>query len=66
MATRIITIVGFGCVIIALFALEIIGRRRTNRIPTLGEWLGYLMRGRAGRAVVLLGWLWLGWHYFAR
>jgi len=37
MATRIITIVGFGCVIIALFALEIIGRRRTNRIPTLGE-----------------------------
>ena len=66
MATRIITIVGFGCVIIALFALEIIGRRRTNRIPTLGEWLGYLMRCRAGRAVVLLGWLWLGWHYFAR
>ena len=66
MATRVITIIGFACVIIALFALEIIGRRRTTRIPTLGEWLGYLMRARAGRAAILLGWLWLGWHYFSR
>ena len=52
--------------IAALVALEIIGRRRTTRVPTLGEWLGYLMRARAGRALILLGWLWLGWHYFAR
>ncbi|MGD0683848.1 MAG: DUF6186 family protein [Streptosporangiaceae bacterium] len=66
MATRVITIIGFACVITALSGLEIAGRRRTNRVPTLGEWLGYLMRGRAGRAGVLLGWLWLGWHYFAR
>ena len=35
-------------------------------MPSLGEWLGYLMRARAGRALILLGWLWLGWHYFAR
>ena len=50
----------------ALITLEIIARRPTNRIPTVGEWLGYLMRARAGRLLVLLGWLWLGWHYFAR
>jgi hypothetical protein len=66
MATRVITIIGFACMIIAIFALEIIGRRRTNRIPTLGEWLGFLMRAWAGRVLILLGWLWLGWHYFAR
>ena len=24
------------------------------------------MRPRAGRVLVLLGWVWLGWHYFAR
>jgi hypothetical protein len=66
MATRVITIVGFACVIIALVVLELIGRRRTNRVPTLGEWLGFLMRARAGRVLILLGWLWLGWHYFAR
>jgi Family of unknown function (DUF6186) len=64
--TRIVTIIGFAGVIAALVALEIIGRRRTTRVPTLGEWLGYLMRARAGRALILLGWLWLGWHYFAR
>ncbi len=66
MVTRIVTIIGFAGVIAALVALEIIGRRRTTRVPTLGEWLGYLMRARAGRALILLGWLWLGWHYFAR
>jgi hypothetical protein len=66
LVTRPVTIIGFAAVIAALVALEIIGRRRTTRVPTLGEWLGYLMRARAGRALILLGWLWLGWHYFAR
>ena len=66
MITRVITIIGFVCMVGALIALEIIARRPANRIPTVGEWLGYLMRARAGRLLVLLGWLWLGWHYFAR
>jgi hypothetical protein len=65
LVTRVVTIIGFAGVIAALVALEIIGRRRTTRVPTVGEWLGYLMRARAGRALILLGWLWLGWHYFA-
>jgi hypothetical protein len=51
MATRVVTIIGFAGVITALFALEIIGQRRTTRVPSLGEWLGYLMAGRAARAV---------------
>jgi hypothetical protein len=66
MTTRIITIIGFACVIGALAALEVVARRGTTRIPTLGQWLGYVMRPRTGRALILLGWLWLGWHYFAR
>jgi Family of unknown function (DUF6186) len=61
-----ITIVGFIGVIAALVTLEILGRRRIGGIPTLSEWLGYVMRSRAGRAVILAGWLWLGWHFFAR
>jgi Family of unknown function (DUF6186) len=64
--TRVITIIGFVCVITSLVTLEIVARRPKNRIPTIGEWLGYLMRARAGRLLILLGWLWLGWHYFAR
>jgi hypothetical protein len=66
MTTRVITIAGFALVIAALIALEVTGRRPASRIPTVGEWLGYLMRPRAGRALILLGWWWLGWHYFAR
>jgi hypothetical protein len=66
MTSRVITAVGFGVIIAVLVLLEVLGRRRTNKIPTTGEWLGYVMRPRAGRALVLLGWLWLGWHYFAR
>jgi hypothetical protein len=66
MTTRAITIIGFSALIAALIVLEMLGRRKTNKIPTLGEWLGYVMRPRAGRALVLVGWLWLGWHFFAR
>jgi Family of unknown function (DUF6186) len=66
MMTRVITIVGFAAVIGALFVLEFLGRRTDSRIPTLGEWLGYVMRPRAGRLLILVGWLWLGWHYFSR
>ena len=66
MSSRAITVVGFAVVIAVLVGLELLGRRRTNQIPTVGEWLGYVMRPRTGRALILLGWLWLGWHYFAR
>jgi hypothetical protein len=53
-------------VILALFLLEFLARREGSRVPTLGQWLGYVLRPRAGRLLVLLGWLWLGWHFFSR
>lgn len=66
MSTRTITVVGFAAVISVFIFLEILGRSSRTRIPALGEWLGYVMRATTGRALILLGWLWLGWHYFAR
>ena len=66
LSTRTITIAGFGALIAAMFVLEFLARRPGSRIPTMGQWLGYLMRPRIGRALILLGWWWLGWHYFAR
>jgi hypothetical protein len=66
MTTRDFTIAGFATVILALFALEILARRKNSSIPTLGQILGYAMRPRAGRFLILLGWLWLGWHFFSR
>jgi hypothetical protein len=64
--SRSITIIGFALLISAMAGLEFAARRGISGIPTVGQWLGYLMRSRAGRALVLLGWWWLGWHYFAR
>lgn len=66
MTTRVITIAGFALVIAAMVALEVVARRGNSRIPTAGQSLGYLMRPRLGRVLILLGWWWLGWHYFAR
>lgn len=64
--SRSITIIGFAVLISAMAGLEFAARRGISRIPTLGQWLGYLMRSRTGRALVLLGWWWLGWHFFVR
>ena len=66
MSDRAITVIGFVVIIAALVVLEFLARRKIARIPTLGEWLGFVMRRPAGRALILAGWLWLGWHYFAR
>jgi hypothetical protein len=66
MIYRVITVIGFAAVVLALFLLEYLGRRKNSSIPTLGEILGYAMRPRVGRLLILLGWLWVGWHFFAR
>ncbi len=64
--TRGVTIAGFVLIVAAMILLELYARRPGSRVPTVGDWLGYLMRPRAGRVLVLLGWWWVGWHYFAR
>lgn len=66
MTTRMITVLGFVCIGIALLALHLIGRRPGSRVPTAGQFVGFLMRPKAGRVTVLAAWLWLGWHFFAR
>jgi hypothetical protein len=66
MSDQAITVIGFIAIIAALVVLEILARRKVGRIPTIGAWLGFVMRRPLGRALILAGWLWLGWHYFAR
>jgi hypothetical protein len=47
-----------GCQVIALAS--------RGRLPTMGALFGVITAGPLRRAVVLLGWMWLGWHAFAR
>ena len=55
----------------ALVAATFVGIESTSlatrrRVPGLVETLRALTRGTAGRLVLFLGWMWLGWHIFAR
>ncbi len=69
--TRAGTIVLFVIALSGLVVVEMIARRPTSRIPTLGAVCGYVMGYRLGRVPVgrigLLGfWWWLGYHFLAR
>jgi hypothetical protein len=66
MSTRVLSILLFGLVGVAVLALDQVGRRPGSRIPTFGEVFGFLGRTRTGRVVVLGFWAWSGWHFFAR
>jgi hypothetical protein len=61
--TRAVTIAALACIGVAVAA---IGRWPRSTVPTAGQLLGYLMRWPAGRALVLAGWVWAGWHFFGR
>jgi Family of unknown function (DUF6186) len=60
-----ITVIGFGIVTAALVALEVVAHRRESW-PNLGDVFTVLASGTRGRFLVMLGWWWLGWHFFVR
>jgi Family of unknown function (DUF6186) len=37
-----------------------------DRFPTLGSVVRRATSSRVGQVVLLVGWMWLGWHAFAR
>jgi hypothetical protein len=63
--TRNLTLAGYAVLATAGLAYELAGRLR-HRTPTLGQAMLILTRRPVPRALVLLGWLWLGWHLFVR
>ncbi len=54
-------LIGSGCVL--LWALS-----RSSRAPSaqVGQLVDTVMLRPAARVAVVLGWMWLGWHTFAR
>ena len=63
--SRGLTLAGFAVIGVALAAYQLTGvlGRRT---ATIGDVVALVARRRTGRALVLAGWLWLGWHVFVR
>jgi Family of unknown function (DUF6186) len=62
---RAVTLAGWAVLAAAVLAVEA-AAIVTGRLPTAGDVVGSVVRRRAGRWLVLVGWLWLGWHVFVR
>ena len=52
-----------GLVLLAGLAAAVVTR---GRFPGPGALVGRVTAIRSGRAVLVLAWMWLGWHLFAR
>ena len=59
------TVSAFAVLTTALLLLEALGRR-AETWPQIGDVFTALMRRPTGRVLVMLGWWWLGWHFFVR
>jgi len=63
--SRTVTIWGYAVLAIAALAYQVAGLL-LRRTATLGQAVRTLKQRRAARPLLLVGWLWLGWHTFVR
>ena len=63
--SRTTTLLGYGLLAAALVGCEVVSLVR-GRIPTIGQAASVVASRRAGRWLLLAGWLWVGWHFFVR
>jgi hypothetical protein len=66
MTTREWTLVVWALLGVAFAALLVISHLSEGRFPTLSSTIRRLTARPVGRGLLLLGWMWLGWHAFAR
>jgi hypothetical protein len=62
--TRTVTLAGYALILVAIVAAELSARAR-NRARFLDA-TAAITSHRVGRWIVLAGWVWLGFHLFAR
>ena len=63
--SRTTTLVGY-CVIAATLLGCQLASAVSPRIPSIGQVASVIASRRAGRWLLLAGWLWVGWHLFVR
>jgi hypothetical protein len=49
-----------------LVACEVLGRVWRDRFAPASSFLGSLSGTRVRALALFVGWMWLGWHFFAR
>lgn len=65
MTSRTITFVGFGPILVAMITWATVAALVPSWM-SLPDAFRVLTRRRAVRLLVVAGWIWLGWHLFAR
>jgi len=63
---RSATLLVWALLAVAAVVLWLLAVGGWGRIARLGVALRPLVAGRIARSAVVLGWMWLGWHFFAR
>lgn len=63
--SRTVTLVGYCVIAAALLACQVASRVSCH-IPSIGQFVSLVASRRAGRWLLLAGWLWMGWHLFVR
>jgi hypothetical protein len=66
MSSHDITVLGFAIILAGLIGTEVTARTGHARVPTFAQVVTRVMRTRTGRVGVLVGWAWLGLHFFAK
>jgi hypothetical protein len=57
---------GYAGLVLAALVLVLYGRRSSRPGSSPGAYLATVMSRTVGRWLVLLVWLWVGWHFFVR
>jgi hypothetical protein len=63
---RDVTFGGWGVLVVLAAGCQWWAAHSSGEFPVAGDAIAAATHSRVGRTVVLLGWMWLGWHAFAR
>lgn len=64
--TRQIVLGIWALVAVLLLACEALSMSTHRRVAGVGDLLRRLSAGRGRLVAVFVGWMWVGWHFFAR
>jgi hypothetical protein len=61
---RAATFAGYIVIVVAMIVYELFARARQR--ATFADAVTAITSTRVGKGLLVLGWLWLGWHLFVR
>ena len=64
--TRALVLTGWVLVVMLVVATEVVSRRSHGRYGSLTAVRDRILRPLPVFVIAFVGWLWLGWHFFAR